>query len=146
MDSNNKALEKTLEQAVIDKIKSYTYNMTRFLENQEKLKSICCKTTSTYGNVAASSRKSCKSMVEQTGNKLYELHNKEKMYKEKLIEVENMIEKSGLCETEKALMWWIARTGNIQAFARRNHIGKDNVYKIRDRAVKKILAYINHKK
>lgn len=145
METKNKALEKALEKAVIDKIKSYTYNMARYAETKEKIKSITCKTTSTYGNVAAASSKSFKSKVEQTGNVLYELHTKEKDLKVKLIEIERMIEYSGLNDNEKALMWWIARTGNIQAYARRYHVGKDNVYKIRDRAVRKMLEYKNHK-
>ena len=34
------------------------------------------------------------------------------------------------------------KNGNIQAFARRNHIGKDNVYKIKDRAIGKIASKI----
>lgn len=134
------SLEKTLEKSIIEEIKSYTYNMSRLAEIKEQLEEIQPKITSTYGNLGCACSKSNKSNVERMGNRRLELTNKRNMYLKKLIKIETMIEKSGLDVTEKSLMWWIARTGNIQAYARRYHIGKDNVYKIRDRAAKKIVA------
>ena len=128
--------------ALIENIKSYSYNTARLLEIKEQLTSICCKTTPTYGNLAAASSNSINSNVEKIGNLRFELTKKEIELKKKLNEIASLIENSGLSDREKELMWWIARTGNIQAFARRNHIGKDNVYKIRDRAIKKMLAYL----
>lgn len=142
VDSKDKSLEKALGIAIIDEIKSYSYNTARLLEIREKIKSLCCKTTPTYGNLAAASSNSFNSNVEKIGDKRFELTKKETEIKSKLNEVTSLIENSGLTDREKELMWWIARTGNLQAFARRNHIGKDNVYKIRDRAIKKMLAYL----
>ena len=132
--------EKTEEQEIIIAIQNYSYNKARFDELQEQIESICYKTTPAYGNLAASSGGGFNSKVEDMGIRRYELTKKADIYKKEYVKVENMIENSGLDEREKKLMWWIARNGRLAAFARREHIGKDNVYKIRDRAVKKIIA------
>lgn len=142
MRKNNADLEKTIKQNIVDKIRSYSYYRARLNEVQEKLQTICCKTTATYGNLAPAFSKTFQSNVERIGSLRYELHKKQQEYGRKLIEIKTMIEKSGLDEREQELMWWLARNGNIQAFARRNHIGKDNVYKIKDRAIGKIASKI----
>lgn len=127
---------------IISKLQCYTYNSARLKELQEELQSICCKVTPTYGNLAPSTGGGFNSKVEDIGNRRHDLKKKMRVYELKIAEVRRLIEHSGLDEREKALMWWIAKNGKLQAFARREHIGKDNVYKIRDRAVRKILAAI----
>lgn len=128
------------EKELINIIKSYAYNNARLGELNERIGSINIKTTATYGNLAAASGGGFRSKVEDVGNRLYELKKKRYGYAQEVLRVKRMINNSGLDEREKGLMWWIANNGKLQAYARREHIGKDNVYKIRDRAVKKILA------
>lgn len=128
------------EKEVLSKIKSYSYNMARLEEINEQLQSICIKITATYGNLAPTSGNGFRSKVEETGNRRYELKKKRAGYDRKVMEVRHMIYNSGLDEREKGLMLWIANNGKLQAYARRERIGKDNVYKIRDRAIKKIIA------
>lgn len=128
------------EKELISKITGYSYNMARLEEINEQLQSICIKITATYGNLAAASGGGFRSKVEDIGNRRYELKVKRAVYERKVLEVRRLIDDSGLDDREKGLMWWIANNGKLQAYARREHIGKDNVYKIRDRAVKKIIA------
>lgn len=126
---------------VLDILRNYPFYSARLEEIKEQLQSICPKVTATYGNLAGvSGGNGFRSKVEDMGNRRYELKQKEAYYKRKAGQITRMIECSGLSDQEKALMWWIAKNGRLQAFARRERIGKDNVYKIRDRAVKKILA------
>lgn len=129
------------KQAVLDKITEYSYNMARLAELKERLDSINYKTTATYGNLAPSTGSGFNSSkVEDMGNRRHEIELAMQPYKRKIAEVRRMIEKSGLTDVEKGVMWWLSRNGKLQAFARREHIGKDNIYKIRDRAVSKIIA------
>lgn len=124
---------------VIEIIQDYAYNNNRLLEIQERIDSICPKTTATYGNLAPSSGGGFSSKVENVGDRRVELERSAVEYKRKVAEIKRLINRSGLTEQEKALMWWIANNGKLQAYARRERIGKDNVYKIRDRAVDKII-------
>lgn len=131
------------KEAVLRKLSSYSYYSARLEEAREQLKSICYKVTATYGNLAGSGGGGFSgSKVEDVGNRRIELEMKMRSYKAHINEVYSMIEESGLDEREKRLMWCIANNEKLQGFARREHIGKDNVYKIRDRAIEKI---INHK-
>lgn len=129
------------KQAVIDKIQNYTYYSNRLKEIKEQIERAGYgKTTATYGNLAGGGGSGNSSKVESKGIKHYELDGKKLYYENKIAEIKRLIEHSGLDKREKALMWWIARNGKLQAYARRERIGKDNVYKIRDRAVNKIIA------
>lgn len=128
------------KEEVMAKIQDYTYNMERLQEIREQIKSIVYKTTATYGNLAPSAGSGFSSKVEDMGNRRHMLRQKECIYERKVQEITRMIEHSGLTEREKELMWWVARCGKLQAYARQEKIGKFNVYKIRDRAVEKIIA------
>ena len=128
---------------LLETIQNYTYYLARLREVREDIAKLAPKVTATYGNLAPSMGNGFSSKVEQQGNILYELHKKEKMYGRKIAIIKHYIEKSGLTDQEKQLMWWLARNGKLQAYARRERIGKYNVYKIRDRAVRKIIAANN---
>lgn len=129
------------KQEVLRKLSNFSYNRARLREIQEQLNSITYKVTPTYGNLSGTSGGGFGgSKVESMGNRRHDLKQAARGYSCKVAEVYRMIERSGLEEKEKALMWWIANNGKLQAFARREKIGKDNVYKIRDRAIKKIIA------
>lgn len=125
---------------VIQIIQGYSYYSAMLAEVREQLKGISYKTTPNYGNTAAGTSGGNKSKVEQYSIKSYELHKLEAYHEKKVKEVKRLIEKSGLSEREKDVMWWLAKYGKLAAYARREGIGKDNVYKIRDRAISKIIA------
>lgn len=125
---------------VIVKLENYTYNKTRVAEAMRQLEEITIKTTPTYGNLAPANSNGFNSKVENVGNRRLELMKKIREHQQKVAEVQRMIGKSGLTKLEKDVMWWIANNGKLAAYARRERIGKDNIYKIRDRAVKKIVA------
>lgn len=128
---------------VLELINNYTYYSMRAIELTEQIESICDKVTATYGNLAPAHSGRVSSPTEDNGNRRHKLRVRLEEYQKKIRLVERMIEKSGLSDTEKGVMWWLANNGKLQAYARRAHIGRDNVYKIRDRAVKKILAAMN---
>lgn len=123
-----------------DKLENYTYNLNRLAEVQEQINSLCPKITPTYGNLAPAFGGNNDSKVERQGNRDIELEQRRNGYLQKVLEVRHMIEHSNLNKTEKAILWWIAHNGRLAAYARRERIGKDNVYKIRDRAIEKIIA------
>lgn len=124
---------------VLQIIENYGYYSARLKDIEEQLQSIVEKVTPTYGN-DTTVPSGFNSKVENNALKRYELHRKELTYKKKMAEAKRLIECSGLDEREKGVMWWLARYGKLAAYARREHIGKDNVYKIRDRAIVKIIA------
>ena len=127
-------------QDVMQALESYKYHLARLLEIEKRIESIVPKVTATYGNVAGGGGGGVSNPVESQGVRISDLKRKAQKHKTEVHKVVRMIEHSELSKREKELMWWIARNGNLQAFARREHIGKDNVYKIRDSAVKKIIA------
>lgn len=125
---------------VMQVIESYNYNLARLREIEKRIESITPKVTPTYGNVAGGRGSGISNPVETQGVRISDLKKKAQKHRVEVQKVVRMIEHSGLDKREKELMWWLARNSNLQAFARREHIGKDNVYKIRDRAVNKIIA------
>lgn len=128
------------KQDVMQVIESYNYHLARLYEIERRIEGITPKVTATYGNVAGGRGSGVSNPVESQGVRISDLKRKANKHRVEVQKAVRMIENSGLCKTEKELMWWLARSGNLQAFARREHIGKDNVYKIRDRAVNKIIA------
>lgn len=130
-------------QDIMQAMESYNYNLARLREIEKRIESITPKITATYGNVAGGRGSGISNPVEVQGVRISDLKRKAHKHRVEVLKVVRMIEKSGLSDREKELMWWLARNGNLQAFARREHIGKYNVYKIQDRAVNKIIAASN---
>lgn len=128
------------KERILEKLGNYTYYATRLKETREKIDSLTYKTTPTYGLQPPAMTNAFNSKVENMGNTRYELRKKELMYERKVQEIVDMIEKSGLDKQEKELMWWMAKCGKLQAFRRIHRIGKYNVYKMRDKAIEKIIA------
>ena len=128
------------KEKILEKLGNYTYYATRLKETREKIESLTYKTTPTYSLQPPAMTNAFNSKVENMGNTRYELRKKELFYERKVQEIVDMIENSGLDEKEKELMWWLAKCGKLQAYRRNHHIGKYTVYKMRDKAVSKILA------
>ena len=111
-----------------------------------KKKSLCYRITTSYGENAPPPNKSgFNSKTEKYGIKAYEISKNEIELRKQLQEIVVMIQCSDLTAREKGVIWWIAKNGKLQAYARREKIGKDNVYKIRDRAIEKIIIAQKHK-
>lgn len=126
---------------VIRIITNYTYCKARLEELQEQIDGIQPKMTATYGNLAGGTGGgNNSSQVERVGNRHYELQMRQQVYQKNIEEVHTLIECSGLNDTEKRLMWWLANNGKLQTFARDNNIGSYNVYKVRDKALNKIIT------
>lgn len=125
---------------ILEILQNYNYYNARLADIQEQIESMCFKVTATYGNLAPSVSGYPTNKVEKYGDKVYMLSKKEETIKRKIDIITKLIENSGLDEQEKGVIWWVAKNGKLQAYARRERIGKDNVYKIRDRALNKIIA------
>ena len=124
---------------VMQIIQEYPYYAARLQEVQERLFAMCYKVTPTYGQTASATGGNV-SKVETYALKQCELKDKEEEYQQKIAYIQKLINESGLNEAEKGVMWWSAKYGRLSAYARREHIGRYNVYKIRDRAIEKIIA------
>lgn len=125
------------EKEVLSKITNYNYYKAVKEELEGQLESIVCNITASYGDLAGCSGKTT-NKVEKMAIKRDNLKEKIQALEAKLEEIKSMIDKSGLDPTEKEVLWWAANNGKLAAYARRERIGKDNVYKIRDRAITKI--------
>jgi hypothetical protein len=125
---------------VLEIIRSYTYNKERVKELREKIESICPKLTATYGNLAGATGSGTSNPTADIAHRLGELKSRRAKYVELAHIAECMIERSGLNDIERGLMWRLAENGYCAAYAREHNINENNIYKIRDRAVRKIIA------
>ena len=128
------------KQELLDLLQNYNYYIARIKELNEDLCKMTYKVTPTYGNLAAGTCSGNDSKVEKFSVRSCELQKKKQKAEQYINYITFLIDKSGLSERERAVMWWIAKNGNLQAYARRENIKKDNIYKIRDRAINKIIS------
>lgn len=123
---------------IIKDISRYTYHKNRYDEITEQLAALTYKTTATYGNLAPAMSNTFNSKVETMALRQAELKSEQAKYKRIIDHITNMIEHSGLNEHEKGVLWCIANCERLQGYARYHRIQQSNVYKIRDRAIRKI--------
>lgn len=119
-------------------IEKYRYYSVILAELQDMIASTNPKTTATYGQLSGFGGGGISDETAEISIRRNALRVKAAKISRKLANITRLIEHSGLTEREKGVMWCIANSGNLQVHARRERIGKDNVYKIRDRALKKI--------
>lgn len=118
-------------------IKSYTYHIHILEELKMQLASIVPKTTSNVDAAPASSN-GFRSKVEAMSIKRIELKAKIQNSEKTIARITKMIECSGLTDVEKGALWCIANNERLVQYARRNRIKQSQIYKIRDRALKKV--------
>ena len=128
--------EKTLLQAFIN----YEYNRNRAKELHEKILAKGYKITPSYGYSRGSGNNSSKveRYVGERAENLAHLNE----YLKQIEAVETVMAYSGLNEREKALLEWIIVGGKLSTYARKNGIYTSTVYKIRNRALRKGIRYI----
>lgn len=128
---------------ILTYIGKYTYNKNRYDEITEQLEELTYRVTPTYGNLAPAMSNSFTSKVETMGIRQAELKSEQAKHKKVVDRITDMIERSGLNEHEKGVLWCIANCEKLQGYARYHRIQQSNVYKIRDRAVRKIDKRLN---
>lgn len=129
-----------MTERILNKIENYTYAITVKKELEEQLARITYKCTPTYGNVGGGATGFKTSKVETNVIHKDEIQRKINRKDAEIKEIENLINGSGLTEQEKEVLWCVAREEHLSSYARYYKIYLSNVYKIRDRALKKIAA------
>lgn len=132
------------EQEILSKIKSYQYIAATKRELDDQLESVVYKITATYGDAAGGAAGGFSSKVERVAIKREKMLAKIRRKELEIREIKKLIECSGLNEQEQEILWTVARAGNLRRYARDNALCKSYVYKIRDKAVKKIAARLQN--
>ena len=79
------------------------------------------------------------SYVENRGIGIYTLQQKKAVAALEIARITRFIEESELTDQEKAVLWCAAENKALSKYARENNIKSSKVYKIRDRALRKII-------
>ena len=132
------------EQEILSTIKNYQYIDATRRELEEQLETIVYKVTATYGDAAGGTSSGFSSKVERVAINREKLLAKIRRKELELRRIKRLIESSGLDATEQAVLWTVAKCGNLRRYARDNKLCKSYVYKIRDRAVKKIASKLQN--
>lgn len=126
------------ENEIKRKIKSYRFVEATKNELQQQLEELTYKTTNTNNEEVPAMTNAVHSKVEKYVITKVEKEKKKNEKQKELDEIWDMIHRSGLNEDEVNVMWCIAQGESLASYARRSRIYKSNVYKIRNRALRKI--------
>lgn len=128
------------EKEILSKIQSYNYYIAVKTELEGQLESLVSKITTEYGEMAGGGSGTFDSKVEKLAINRTRLESKIKTLDCEICEIKRLIEKSGLDEMEQDILWQVAKSERLISYSRRNNVSKSYVYKIRDRALKKIAS------
>lgn len=129
------------ERELLQNLKDYMILKTDVESLTEKLRSAEYKTTATYGNTGGSGGYGG-SKVESFSIRVME-SRRELIRKRNLIDsIDMAIENAELSKREKELIVLTMGGLSLSSYARQKNIYKSHVYKIRDRALKKMVDYI----
>lgn len=127
------------EHEVVNTIRRWQFIEATKRELEEQLESISYKITANYGD-AAGGGGGFTSKVEKIALKRQNLMQKIRIKNIEQKKIRSLIECSGLSTIEQAVLWEVAKCGNLRRFAQCNDLCKSYVYKVRDRAIKKVAA------
>lgn len=125
------------EKEILEKIQNYNYYVAVKTELEGQLESLVSKITAEYGETAGGCG-TFDSKVEKLAIKRERVESKIKALDYSMQVVKDLIENSGLEQTEKDVMWQVAKCESLISYARNQKLYKSYVYKIKDRALKKI--------
>lgn len=78
------------------------------------------------------------SKVEKKGIEFYTIRKKLAYTRREIAQITKYIEESGLTEEEKSVLWLVAKRRRLLPYAKEKGITPSYIYKIRDRAIKKV--------
>lgn len=81
------------------------------------------------------------SKVENKGIYFYNINKKLQEARQEMAQIKRYIEDSGLTDQEKEVLWMIAERKKLLSYAKEKGITPSYIYKIRDRALKKVVQY-----
>ena len=122
-------------------IKSFSYLMATADELKKKIEGMTYKTTSSINPAPSSSTNAFHSKVEDFGNNYIFMKMK---YEEKKVELDyisTIINHPSLSDEEKDILHFLATNGSMLSYARKKGIYKSYVYKIKDKALAKLLPF-----
>lgn len=133
------------ERAVYCKLRDFLWLQNRIKELEFRLSECSYKLTTSYSLTGGSGSGCHASKLEDYALREMELLDELQALKARERIVKNAVQNGGLNSTERKLAECLMDGYTLAAFARRNGFYKSSVYKIRDKALKKVALYIkNH--
>ena len=133
----------SLEDSILTMISNYVYYHKELVDLEERLREKCFKMTASYGGVGHST--AIVNQVESYCISRYKLKESIGKYKRKLALCDQLLELPVLTEREREILIACRDGRCLLEYSRANGVCKSYVYKIRDRAIKKIAKYVRSK-
>jgi len=133
----------SLEESILTMISNYAYYHKELVDLEERLQEKCFKMTASYGNVGHST--AVVNQVESYCISRYKLKESIEKYKRKLALCDQFLELPALTDREREILVACRDGRCLLDYSRTNGVYKSYVYKIRDRAIKKIARYVRSK-
>ena len=129
--------------ALLECFKSVQETLSRINELEERIATHSIRLTPSYENIGAGKSGGSKtSQIERYVETMLELQRELIKCKSRLELVQIVSESGVLTEMEHELLEWLQLGGTMSDFARIHNIYSSNVYKIRDKALNKVLKFV----
>lgn len=130
------------ERRLLEKIKNYTLIEDEIMRLRDRLKEENYKVIATYESTGGGSTSNRASKVETMGIRVMELEQQIREKQEILRSIYDAVNNAGLNKRERDLIICTIKGYSLSGYARQKNIYKTHVYKIRDTALRKMLAYL----
>ena len=133
----------TDEKELLNCLRNAEATYRRIKELEEKIASKSYKITPSYGSVGSfggGGRRT--SQIETYVETMLELKDELDICKERLKVIQAVKDCGVLSEEESRLLEWLQLGGKLSDYAKDNGIYQSKVYKIRDKALKKVLDFV----
>lgn len=132
------------EKELVRKIRSYSFIETIKNELQRQIDSLVYRTTSANSPENPAQTNTVSSKVETYVLDRLDLERKRDARQRELNEIWGLIHNSGLDAEEVEVLWCISQRESLAAYARSKRMYRSRVYKVRDRALKKVCAMLQN--
>lgn len=130
------------ERDLLNILQRYTYLQDQLRKAEGVLEAMQYGITPSYDNTGGGRCSGNKSKVEEFAIRKMKLQREADEHRKKLRIADAALDCPELTTIEMCTLNWIAMNGKLAEFAEMKGIYKSNVYKIRDKALKKALDYI----
>ena len=131
------------ERILLDKIRDYSLLLDDIRDMKERIKRIEYGITASYG-FSGGGTSYGKSKVESLSVRKADMEKEIAIREKDLNDIDKAIEHAGLSPREKDLIVCTKNGYSLSSYARKENIYKSHVYKIRDKAIRKMSIYIEN--